>query len=341
MQVWLSGRPPVRLDGDTLAPDTQLMLALLARVGGPSIPELGPVQARLRRRWMAAVVGGAPVPVGAVSGVLIDGPAGPLAARHYVPAEGGEGLPLLVFYHGGGFVFGDLDTHDGLCRLLCRHGGAHVLAIDYRLAPEHPFPAALDDAQAAFRWALANAERLGADPLRVAVAGDSAGGNLAAVVSQLAARAGEPIPAMQLLIYPVTDLVNRRRSRELFGEGFFLTDAEMDWFRAQYLGAEQGLEADPRISPLLSEDLAGLPPALVVTAAFDPLRDEGEDYAGQLRAAGNYVLLRRVPGVVHGFASAGGASRRSRDAVVELAGATRAMLARPVPAGVGGGAEAI
>jgi acetyl esterase len=235
---------------------------------------------------------------------------------------------LLVFFHGGGFVFGDLDTHDGVCRLLCRHAGAHLLAVDYRLAPEHPFPAAVEDARGALSWAWAHAHELGADPARLGVAGDSAGGNLAAVVSQLAARDGGPAPVLQLLIYPATDSTRRRRSRELFGEGLFLTDANMSWFEASYLGSVGDPNGhDPRASPLLASDLSGLAPALVVTAGLDPLRDEGEDYANALRAAGTPVALRRFPGFIHGFISAAGISRACRDAVIEVAGATRGMFA--------------
>jgi acetyl esterase len=324
VQVRLSGRPPVQIDGQTLAPETQLMLALLARRGEDAIETLTPEQARIMRRRTAALYGGRPRPVGAVADLSIPAEQ-PLRARHYAPLAGEEGRGMIVFFHGGGFVFGDLDTHDSLCRELCRHAGAHVLAIDYRLAPEHPFPAAVEDAHAALRWAFANAQRLGADPARIGVGGDSAGGNLAAVACQLAARAGGPQPAMQLLIYPVTDFTGRRRSRELFGEGFFLTNANMDWFDAQYLGPGRARAADPRASPLAGE-LSGLPPALVVTAAFDPLRDEGEDYAHALRAAGTPAVLRRVPGVIHGFVSAVGVSPSARDAVVEMAGAARAML---------------
>ncbi len=330
VQVRLSGRPPVQIDGQTLTPETQLTLALLARRGEDAIETLTPEQARLMRRRTAALYGGRARPVGAVGELSIPAEQ-PLRARHYAPLAGEEGRGMIVFFHGGGFVFGDLDTHDSLCRELCRHAGAHVLAIDYRLAPEHPFPAAVEDAETALRWAFANAQRLGADPARIGVCGDSAGGNLAAVACQLAARAGGPQPAMQLLIYPVTDFTGRRRSRELFGEGFFLTNANMDWFDAQYLGPGRAYAADPRASPMLAGELSGLAPALVVTAAFDPLRDEGEEYAQALRAAGTPAILRRVPGVIHGFVSALGVSASARDAVVEMAGGARAMLAAASP----------
>jgi acetyl esterase len=283
LQVRLSGKPPVRADGDTLVPEIQLTLALLERRKEPPLETLAPAEAREARRRLTAVFGGRPIAVRATTDLVIDGPA-PIPARHYEPLEPGGPHPLLVYYHGGGFLYGDLDTHDNVCRILCRHAGAHVLAVDYRLSPEHPFPAAVEDARAALRWAHVNAERLGADPSRIGVGGDSAGGNLAAVTSQLAANDGGPAPVLQLLIYPVTDFTIRRRSRELFGDGFLLT------------------------------------------AAFDPLRDEGEAYARALEDAGTPATLRRFPGFIHGFINAAGVSRTAREAVVEIAGATRAMF---------------
>jgi acetyl esterase len=218
VQLRLSGRAPVRVDGDTLPPEVQLSLALLERRSEPRPETLSPVQARHARRRLAAAYGGRPVQVGGVEDLEIDAGVA-LRARHYAPAEGGGPHPLLVYYHGGGFLYGDLDTHDSVCRFLCRHAGAHILAVGYRLAPEHPFPAAVEDARRALRWAYDNAGRLGVDASRIGVGGDSAGGNLAAVASQLAARDGGPAPALQLLIYPTTDFTSRRRSRELFGEG--------------------------------------------------------------------------------------------------------------------------
>jgi acetyl esterase len=327
VQLRLSGRPPVRIDGETLSPQMQLMLALFERRAQRPLETMTPAEARRERRRLAAVFAGKPVPIGSVRDLEIDAGV-PLRARHYAPAEGGGPHPLLVFFHGGGFMYGDLDTHDGACRLLCRHAGAHLLAVDYRLAPEHPFPAAVEDARGALSWASAHARELGADPARLGVAGDSAGGNLAAVASQLAARDGGPAPLLQLLIYPATDVTRRRRSRELFGEGLFLTDAHMSWFEASYLGSVGDPNGhDPRASPLLANDLSGLAPALVVTAGLDPLRDEGEDYAHALAAAGTPVMLRRFPGFIHGFISAAGISRACRDALIEVAGATRGMFA--------------
>ena len=325
LQVRLSGKPPVRIDGDTLAPEAQLLLAVLDRRREPPLETLSPADARAARGRLTAAYAGRPVRVASVQDLEIDGPVR-IPVRHYAPPERGGPHPLLVYYHGGGFTYGDLDTHDGVCRILCRHAGAHVLAVDYRLAPEAPFPAAVDDAYAALRWAFANAGRLGADPSRVGVGGDSAGGNLSAVVSQLAARDGGPAPALQVLIYPATDMTTRHRSRELFGEGFLLTDPEMDWYTDNYLGTARTSASDPRASPLLAEDLSGLAPAFVVTAAFDPLRDEGEAYAHALEQAGTPVTLRRFPGFIHGFINAAGVSRTARDALVEIAGVTRAMF---------------
>ncbi len=339
VQVRVSGKPAVHIDGQTLAPGMQLTLALRERRNEPPLESVSPAEARRARRRLAKIATGRPQAVGSVRDLEIDADT-PLRARHYAPEERGGPHPLLVFFHGGGFVFGDLDTHDGVCRLLCRHAGAHVLAIDYRLAPEHPFPAAVEDARAALRWAFANATELGADERRIGVGGDSAGGNLAAVVSQLAARDGGPAPVLQLLIYPATQVGGRGRSRELFGEGFLLTNAAIDWFDAHYLGTAGAQASDPRASPLLAEDLSGLAPAFVVTAGFDPLRDEGEAYAEALRGAGTPATLRRFPGFIHAFIGAAGVSRACHDAVVEIAGATRAMFSAAVPPQASGQREA-
>jgi acetyl esterase len=324
-QVRLSRKPAVRLDGQTLEPEVQMTLALLERRGDRPLETLTPAEGRAQTRRQAILAAGRPPAVGAVRELTVAGAAGPLRARLYSADEPGGPHPLLVYYHGGGFVIGDLETHDGVCRMLCVHAGLNVLAVDYRLAPEHPFPAAIDDGRAALRWATEHAAGLGADPARVAIGGDSAGGNISAVVAQAAARDGGPAPVLQLLLYPATDASGDRPSAGLFADGFFLTRATMDWFIAHYrAGADP---ADPRMSPLLAGDLSRLAPALVVTAGFDPLRDEGEAYAHALQAAGTPVLLRRFPGLIHGFANTTGISRVSRDAMLEVAGATRAMLA--------------
>ncbi len=323
-KVLLSRRPPVVLDGQTLDPDMQLVVSFLELTGAESLASESVEKSRAHMRHNARVHGATPERVARTADLTIPGPGGRLAARHYVPDEPGGPHPLLVFLHGGGFVLGDLDTHDAPCRILCAFAGVHVLSIDYRLAPEHPFPAAVDDARAALSWALANAGALGADPARVAIGGDSAGGNLSAVACHAVRDAGGPQPAAQLLLYPSADRTQPRPSLSLFADGFLLTRGDIDWFHERYSGG--GMYADPRISPLLAPSLAGLPRALVVTAGFDPLRDEGEAYAAALAAAGTPTVLRRFPSLLHGFVNITGPSRAAREATVEIAGALRAMI---------------
>lgn len=241
-----------------------------------------------------------------------------MPARFYEPPGLGlEDRPLIVYFHGGGWTIGGLDTCESVCRFLALNTPATVLAVGYRLAPEHPFPAAIDDAFAAYRWAAVDNLRLGVDPTRIAVAGDSAGGNLAASLSILAREDGGPQPTMQALIYPVTDAAGGHRSREEFAEGFLLTQADMDWFERHYLPPDAD-RADRRISVLRADDLSGLPPAYVTTAGFDPLRDEGEAYAARMQDAGVQVALRRHPGLIHGFANMTAISRTARAAMLEL-----------------------
>ncbi len=226
--------------------------------------------------------------------------AGTVPCRLYRPRPDG-GLGLLVWLHGGGWVLGDLDSHDQLCRMLADRAGVAVLSVGYRLAPEHPFPAGLADGLAALRYAHGHPDDLGIDPDRIAVGGDSAGGNLAAVMAQLA-----PVPLRhQLLAYPVTDARRSSESYRAYAEGPFLTAAGMAWFVGHYLSGGQGAEDDPRVSPLLAPEhlLAGLPPTHVIVAEEDPLRDEGEAYAAQVRDAGVRVTVTRYPGMIHGFLS--------------------------------------
>ncbi|HLL83510.1 MAG TPA: alpha/beta hydrolase, partial [Longimicrobium sp.] len=234
MQYALSGSPPIQRDGLTLHPEIQLILALRRRARAKGMSALEPVAGRVNLRKDALAFSGPPLEVGAVRDFVL--PATSLPARHYAPVDRSTPGPLLVFFHGGGFVLGDLETHDGLCRLLCREAGLHVLSVEYRLAPEAPFPAGLEDARAAFLWAVAHAAELGVDPARVGVGGDSAGGNLAAVISQQCTREGTVRPAAQFLLYPTVDCSVFRPSSELFAEGFFLTRADITWFKRHYVG---------------------------------------------------------------------------------------------------------
>jgi acetyl esterase len=231
----------------------------------------------------------------------IPGPAGALPIRLYAPAGPTDGLaPGLVFFHGGGWVAGSLETHDGLCRRLCEAAGCRIVALDYRLAPEHPFPAALMDCLLAVNWVANHAASLGLDRTRIAVGGDSAGGGLAAAVCQIARDAGGPPIALQLLVCPILDVGRRTGSREAFGEGHFITQAAFQRDLADYVPDGAALD-DPRLSPLHAVGLRGLPPALIHTAEFDPFRDEGEAYAEALRAAGVEAAIERHPGMIHYF----------------------------------------
>jgi acetyl esterase len=313
--------PPIIVDCQRLNHEVQLALKLLELSGADSIETMSVSDARARTRSDAAAYEGPIVPLQRVQGVTV---AGGLGARLYEPLDVAEPSPLLVFFHGGGFVVGDLETHDNVCRFLARQAGVRVLAIDYRRAPERRFPAAADDALSAFRWVREHAAEFDAEPSRLAVGGDSAGGNLAAGVAQ--ALRGDEGPAFQLLFYPWLDLSAKRASYRLFGEGFFLTEAELDFDQGHYLGAD-GDPFDPRCSPALAGDLVGVAPAYIATAGFDPLRDEAEDYAVRLRDTGVGVALRRHSDLIHAFVNAIGLGRVGREALLEAAGALRVGLA--------------
>jgi acetyl esterase len=237
-----------------------------------------------------------------IEDIRIPGPAGEIPARVYAPRAGTAPRPAVTYFHGGGWVQGDLETHHGLCARLAKHADALVVAIDYRLAPEHKFPAAVEDCLAAYRWVRTNGREVGADPARVAVAGDSAGGNLSAVVSQLAAAGGAPVPTCQVLIYPAVDFSLETDSHRELADGHVIPRDRVLWYMGQYLRAEAD-KSDLRASPLLAPSLAGQPPAMIVTAGFDPLRDEGHAYAEMLRKAGVDVVDREYPGQIHAFVS--------------------------------------
>ena len=285
IQRRLAGKP-TEIDGQRLATDIQLLLRLNDIAPRPAYDELPVPEARRELEHEAVGVDGKPWEVAEVKSVE----AGGRPARLYVPEVDRGGL--LVYFHGGGGVLGTLDSHDQTCRFLARKAQLRVVSVDYRLAPEHPFPAGVEDAVAAYEWAL------GMERKRIAVGGDSMGGNLAAVVSQLA----ESKPAMQLLIYPVCDLSEKRDSYRLFGEGFFLTERNMDWYRTHYL-SDQAEARDPRVSPLLAEDLSGAPRTYLTIAGFDPLRDECLAYGRRLEEAGVDVDVVLHEGLIHGFAN--------------------------------------
>jgi acetyl esterase len=257
---------------------------------------MDPLQAREFMKTMRPP--GEPEAVALVENRLIPGPSGQIPVRIYWGAQT-AGLPILVYFHGGGWVIGDLDSHDGACRTLANKAGCIVVSVDYRLAPEHRFPAAVDDCYAATVWAAENAASLGGDALKLAVGGDSAGGNLAAVVALKAREQRGPAITHQLLVYPVTDFDFSTPSYSDNGDGYLLTKAGMEWFWNHYLGELDG--ADVYASPMRAKDLSGLPPATVLTAEYDPLRDEGERYAKRLQEAGVRTTLTRYDGQIHGF----------------------------------------
>ncbi|NYJ08326.1 alpha/beta hydrolase fold domain-containing protein [Petropleomorpha daqingensis] len=296
-------------------PQIAAVLALLDSSGLPPMYEGSPEEGRAAFLALTADARTPEqvVPVGAVEDRTVPGADGELRARVYRP-EGEGPFPTVVFFHGGGWVIGDLETHDNQARSVARHGRAVVVSVDYRLAPEHPFPAAVDDAVAAARWAAAHLGELGGDD-RLAVAGDSAGGNLAAVVAQQLHADGTPVTA-QFLIYPAVDSAGEYPSRVENAKGYFLEQPTMDWFYGHYAGGFDD-PADPRLSPLRAADLSGLAPALVVTAEFDPLRDEGEAYAEALRAAGVPVQQQRYDGMIHGFFDMGPISPAAQAAIDE------------------------
>jgi acetyl esterase len=315
----------ITIDGNTLDPTLQLGLISLRLTGEANLTARDDVAySRERVRQTALTINRNPVAVGEVTDMSIPGAVGDIAARLYRPAHDEVG-PLLMYFHGGGWVVGDLDSHDNVCRAICRDAGISVLSVDYRLAPEHPAPAGLDDAYAAFRWAVEHGSDLGTRPGVVAVGGDSAGGNLATVVARLGRDDGVTA-VLQLLLYPVADQRGQTRSRAMFADGFFLTAHDMDFCHKQYLDGSQLDVADPRISPLLADDLAGLPPAIVVTAGFDPLRDEGEAYADRMRDAGVTVDHRQMSSLIHAFCNFAPLGGGSAVAMTEIASAVRAHL---------------
>jgi acetyl esterase len=310
-----------------LDPQAKAVIELAIKAGRPPYHTLSPKEARQLFLETRPFSTPAPPAIGTVRNLAAEGPVGQIPLRLYRPAGVSDAtpLPVYVYFHGGGWVIGDLESHDVLCRQLTAESGACVIAVDYRLAPEHKFPAAADDAWAATRWIVGHAAELGVDAGRLAVGGDSAGGNLAAVVALMSRDAGGPAIALQVLIYPVTDVGRESPSYADFADGYMLTRDSMRWFTAHYLGRKEEAN-DWRVSPLRAPSLAGLPPALILTAGFDPLRDEGAAYATRLREAGVTVDYVSFGGMIHGFVGMGRVLDSALRAVSLIGAALRGAL---------------
>jgi acetyl esterase len=308
-----------------LDPQMQAIRDQRARAGAPPLYTLSLGDARAADLSSIRASGGEPEPVHQLVNLTIDGPGGDLPLRLYRPARE-RPLPTLLYFFGGGWVLGTIDTADGISRALANSSGALVAVVGYRLAPEHPFPAAIDDCYAALRWVARHADEIGADPARLAVGGDSAGGNLAAGVALLA-RADGPALIGQLLVYPNTDQLADDPSMRAADDPYLFNRHSVAWYRQYYL-ADPGDAASPLASPLRAESLAGLPPALVITAEYDPLRDQGEAYARRLAGDGVEVELSRYPGMAHGFFTMAGTVDASRAAIAQAASRLRAWATR-------------
>ena len=333
--VNIMARPPVTVDGRTLDGRMQWLLQLLARNGQPPIETTSVAEARINYDTFMLQMGGAAAPIGEIVDRTIGMPDGTpgvgLARRTRIRIYRPVGtvtrpLPAILYFHGGGWVMGSLEGYDLVCRYFCARPGCAVIAVDYRLAPEHKFPAAIDDAVAAFRWLVAEAVRLSLDPARIVIAGDSAGGNIAAVATRLLR--DEPVPpCLQWLMFPATDLACNSASYKSCGEGFFVTRGAMEWFRGHYLNDLAEIE-DPRASPLRAPDLSGVAPALVFTNGIDPLRDEGRAYADRLTAAGVKTVHREFESLIHGFIGMRGALQAAARAMDDMVAGLRHELAR-------------
>ncbi len=317
--------PATVCDGHTLDPQVQFLLRMQQLTGRPGFCDPTPEAGRQRYRAETSAHVRSPTAVGSVRDIAIPADARTLRARHYAPAATASSpTPLLVYLHGGGFVIGDLDTHDEPCRLLCHHAQTHVLSVEYRLAPEHPFPAAVEDSIFALAWAQEHALSLGADPTRVCVGGDSAGANLATVAAHVRALQGRAASA-QLLIYPVMDRAETSSRRD-FARGFLLEQRDMLAFDRYYTPEPVGDDRVWQVNPLHAPELHRLPPTMLVTAGFDPLRDEGQAYASALRAAGVSVRERCEGSLVHGFLHMTAAVPAAARATREIAAEWRALV---------------
>lgn len=304
----------------TLDPQAKLILDQIEKAGVPPLHTMSPQAARTAYGAMRST--NKVEEVGVIKNQVIPGPHGDIPIRIYKPLHAqAEKLPILVFYHGGGWVIGDLDTHDAACRTLTNGAECIVVSVDYRLAPEHKFPVAVEDAFAALEWVAEHADEFGGNREKIAVGGDSAGGNLATVTTIIAKEQQAPHIAFQLLIYPSTG-VGPTKSYEENGEGYFLTKDLMAWFRKQYLNTPDDVN-HPYLSPYLYEDVSGLPPALIMTAEYDPLRDDGKAYADKLKAAGVDVEYVDYPGMIHGFITMANMIDKGQEALEDAAKALK------------------
>lgn len=308
-----------------LDPQVKKLLDLMEAADAPPFESLPPEQAR--QAFLALNQNIEKVePVYNVQNQSIPGPDEDIPIRVYTP-EGQGPFPALVFFHGGGWVIGNIDSHDNVCRALTNMANCVVVSVDYRLAPEHKFPAAVDDCYAATLWVSEHASEINVDPSRIAVGGDSAGGNLAAVISYLSREKGTPKLVHQVLFYPATDFAADNESRRENAKGYFLTIDAMIYFSNHYLGTKEDYK-NPLASPFLIEDLSGLPPATVITAEYDPLRDEGEAYAERLKEAGVPVTATRYDGMIHGFVSMADQVDKGKEALEQAAESLRVAFGR-------------
>ena len=305
----------------SLDPDVKALVDAMAANDGPALSDLTPEEARATYRAMGAMLEAVDIPIGQVEDRTV---ANDVPVRIYTPVAGSGVLPVIVFFHGGGWVIGDLDTHDAVCRALANESHAKVVAVDYRLAPEHRYPAALEDCYSVVQWVEKQASEINVDPNRIAVAGDSAGGNLAACVCLKSRDEKGPAVGFQLLIYPVIDQAATSGSRSEFAEGYFLEQTTMRWFSDHYMGSADWSE--PLASPLHAADHSNLPPAFVITAGYDILRDEGKAYADALAQAGVDVTYKDFSGMIHGFFNMQGAVGVAREAIKEAGQAVEAAF---------------
>jgi acetyl esterase/lipase len=319
----MSGGGVVYKGGRTLDPRFQFFAHAAKKM--PPMSGVSPAEAVAGSAKGLAAVQGPLEPGVRTESLSIEGPNGPVPARAYRPENQDSTAPLIVYAHMGGGVIGDLETCNAFCSILARIVRTAVISVDYRLAPDHKFPAGLEDVLAVYRWARDNAGRFGASAAAPAIGGDSMGGNFAAIIAQEMQRKGEPQPAAQILIYPAVDVASETKSMEVYADAYPLTRATMDWFMGHYMGADAN-PADPRLSPDKTADLGGLAPTVIATAGFDPLVDQGEGYAKRLQAAGVPVLYRCYDSLAHGFTAFTGAIPAADGACREIAGLVRQMF---------------